>query len=131
MASPKVASTSGEPIAHMTYFRLVDRSAETIRKFIELCTTYLSGHEGQVYFSVGPRATEMTRDVNILTFDVAMNIIFDGLASYDKYRTNDRHLEFITQSVGMSTDRCVYDSYIVRDQSVSPNTTKRRHSSRA
>lgn len=100
------------PLVHMTYFRLVDRSPTTIQRFLILCEKYLSGHEGQTHFSLGLRATEMVRDVNVLTFDVAMNMIFADIDAYTKYQQNDRHLEFITQSVGMSSARSVFDSYL-------------------
>lgn len=111
-ASNEASDEFRPPLVHITYFRLVDRSPKTLNLFLALCRKYLSGHEGQVYFSVGPRATEMTRDVNVLSFDVAMNMIFDCIDSYQKYRQHPRHLEFITQSVGMSSTRSVYDSYV-------------------
>ena len=114
----KRTSARGSPdartpqLVHMTYFRLVDHSPRTLEVFLTLCRKFLSDHDGQVYFSVGPRATEMTRDVNVLSFDVAMNMIFDSIDSFEKYQKHPRHLEFITQSVGMSSTRSVFDSYV-------------------
>jgi hypothetical protein len=54
----------------------------------------------------------MQRDVNALDFDVAMNMVFDRLGSYQAYLKDPRHDEFITASAGMSTGRKVYDSYL-------------------
>lgn len=100
------------PLAHMVYFKLVDRLPETKKRFLKYCRDYLSNHPGLTYFSVGTRAVEMQRDVNAKDFDVAMNMIFDSLESYNAYRSAPRHKEFITVTAGMSTARKVYDSYI-------------------
>lgn len=100
------------PVAHMTYFSLVDHSDATLEVFIGLCKKYLSSHSGQTFFSIGPRATEMTRDVNVLTFDVAMSMIFKSIDDYQAYRAHPRHIEFIRESVGLSAERSVFDSYI-------------------
>ncbi len=100
------------PFSHLVYFRLVDRSPVTLELFMTLCRKYLSKHPGQKQFLLGVRATEMKRDVNVQTFDVSMEMVFDGIESYDKYRTNQRHLDFIADSAGMSSERSVYDSYI-------------------
>ena len=96
----------------MVYFKLADRLPDTKSRFINLCRKYLSRHPGQVHFSVGSRAVEMQRDVNARDFDVAMNMIFDSLESYDVYRNAERHKKFIFDTAGMSTARKVYDSYL-------------------
>jgi hypothetical protein len=99
-------------LAHMTYFKLADRSPKTLEKFLELCEKYLSGHVGQTEFSLGLRAVEMQRDVNARDFDVAMNMVFESLASYNLYLRDARHDAFITAAAGMSSARKVYDSYL-------------------
>jgi hypothetical protein len=114
------------PLVHITYFRLVDRAPTTIRRFLSLCQKYLSKHEGQTYFSLGLRATEMVRDVNVLTFDVAMNMIFADIDAYTKYQHNNRHVEFITQSAGMSSARSVFDSYLADKIEFQPARAKKR-----
>lgn len=114
-AAKRLASVA-RPLAHMTYFTLVDHSDATLQVFIDLCKKFLSGHPGQTHFSIGPRATEMTRDVNVLTFDVAMNMIFTTIDDYQAYRIHPRHIEFIRESVGLSSERSVFDSYIEPDK---------------
>ena len=98
--------------AHSVYFTLADRSSRTMNDFRAACVKYLSGHPGQIFFAVGLRALEMRRDVNDSSFDVAMEMIFDTFASYDAYRKEPRHEEFITVTAGMSTRRRVFDWYL-------------------
>lgn len=102
------------PIAHMVYFKLADRSSQTLAVFLKTCSRYLAGHVGQTHFSLAVRAFDMARDVNDRDFDVAMNMIFSSKASYDLYRKDPRHEEFITESCGLSIARRVFDSYIVK-----------------
>jgi hypothetical protein len=124
--APKRLDTEARPLAHMTYFKLVDHSEATLQVFIDLCKKYLSGHRGQTHFSIGPRATEMTRDVNVLTFDVAMNMIFATMKDYKDYREHSRHIQFIRESVGLSSERFVFDSYIdLEDTKRKPKSTKK------
>jgi hypothetical protein len=80
--------------------------------FIEACVNYLSGHPGQVHFSVGLRAVDIARDVSDVSFDVSMHIVFDSRASYNLYAASNQHEVFITETAGLSTGRRVFDSYI-------------------
>ena len=99
--------------AHIVYFRLVDRSTKTLELFLKLCTKYLSGHQGEEFFSLGTRASEMERDVSVQDFDVAMHIVFDSKDSYTRYSQDPRHFEFIYETAGMSSARRVFDSYLL------------------
>jgi hypothetical protein len=105
---------NGKFFAHMVFFELMDLSDHAIGTFLDACVTYLSGHPGQVHFSVGLRAVDIARDVSDTGFDVAMHIIFEDRGKYDEYATSDNHEEFITVTAGMSPDRRVFDSYIER-----------------
>jgi quinol monooxygenase YgiN len=62
---------------------------------VAACRTYLSGHEGTVFFAVGTRATDKTRDVNDTDFDVSLHIYFRDEAAHDAYQEHPRHKEFI------------------------------------
>lgn len=117
----KTAMTSrppeSRPFVHIVYFSLVDRVPDTRKRFLDYCIKYLSSdhHKGMIHFSIGTRALEMLRAVNALDFDVAMNMIFENYEAYVKYRDHEKHQTFITVSVGMSSDRKVYDSYFTDD----------------
>jgi hypothetical protein len=100
--------------AHMVFFQLMDLSDHAIGVFLEACVTFLSGHPGQVHFSVGLRAVDIARDVSDAGFDVAMHIIFENREKYNEYAASRTHEEFITATAGMSTGRRVLDSYIER-----------------
>jgi len=99
------------PFAHVTYFQLADTSKELIEKFMDICVKYLSGYPGQVYFSVGPRALDINRDVSATNFDISLQMIFSSFADYDGYSKDPRHDNFVTQSAGMVITRIVYDSF--------------------
>jgi hypothetical protein len=100
--------------AHMVFFKLMDLSDHAVETFLDACVTYLSGHLGQVHFSVGLRAVDIARDVSDTGFDVAMHVVFAGREKYDEYAASKAHEEFITVTAGLSTGRRVFDSYIER-----------------
>lgn len=107
----------GDPLAdrefaHMFYFELTDSSTELVQKFIDACFDYLSGYEGQTHFSLGRRALDIRRSVSAVNFTIAVNMIFENRAAYERYSLDDRHQRFITEVAGMSTGRIVYDSYL-------------------
>jgi hypothetical protein len=102
------------PFAHMVFFQLADRTPTMMTKYIEACEKYLSGHPGQILFSVGPRDVEIQRDVSAVDFDIAMHMVFENRAVYDEYASDPRHEEFITATAGMSTGRRVFDSYLTK-----------------
>jgi hypothetical protein len=105
---------NGKFFAHMVFFQLMDLSDHAIDTFLDACVTYLSGHPGQVHFSVGLRAVDIARDVSDTGFDVAMHIVFENREKYNEYAASKTHEEFITVTAGMSTGRRVLDSYIER-----------------
>lgn len=103
----------GSRLAHIVFFELEDASEASIDALIADCKKYLSGHEGTLWFSAGPRAPEMDRDVNDQSFDVALHIVFADQAAHDAYQTAARHLEFI------ENNRANWKSVRVFDSSVS------------
>ena len=48
-----VAEKAEPRLAHMVFFTLKDRSAESVDAFVDSCNKYLSGHPGTVFFAAG------------------------------------------------------------------------------
>lgn len=107
------ARAAAAPLAHMVFFTLANRSEENAKKLADACQTYLTGHEGTLYFSVGTRAEEFDREVNATDFDVALHVVFDGKAAHDTYQEHPRHLEFIEKNKDLWSGVRVFDSYLV------------------
>lgn len=103
---------ASRPMAHMFYFVLADTSSEATERFVNACKQFLGGHPGQIHFSVGTRVLHIRRPVSALNFDVAVNMVFENLAAYERYKHDERHELFITETAGMSTGRIVHDSFI-------------------
>ncbi len=97
-------------LAHNVFFTLHDHSKSVLDAFVKSCQEYLSGHQGEVYFAVGPRKTEFQRDVNDLEFDVALNVVFADEAAHDAYQSAPRHHEFIAANKSNWKQVRVFDS---------------------
>jgi hypothetical protein len=113
-----------KPFAHMFFFQLADTSRELVQEFIDLSIKYLSHHPGQEHFSIGCRALEINRAVSATNFEIAIHMIFTNEAAYNKYSKDQRHLDFITHSAGMSPSRIVYDSFL--QASVEPKAKNKK-----
>ena len=85
-------------LAHNVYFSLNDNSTAAIERLVAACKKYLTGHPGTVFFTVGTLAAELDRPVNDRDFDVALQVVFDGMAAHDEYQKADRHLAFIAEN---------------------------------
>jgi hypothetical protein len=57
----------------------------------------LTGHPGTVFFGVGTRTSDLTREVNDRQFDVGLHVIFENRAAHDTYQTHPRHVQFIAE----------------------------------
>ncbi len=101
------------PFVHQVYFKLADRTPQTREAFIQFCYQYLSGHEGMTRFYLGLRAVEMRRPVNDQGFDILMDMEFENVEYYNKYRQHERHERWITVAGSMATERRVFDSYVL------------------
>jgi hypothetical protein len=99
-------------ISHDVYFSLKDNSPDAKKKLVAACKKYLSGHEGEVYFSAGTLAESLKREVNDLQFDVALHIVFKDLASHDKYQDAKRHQQFIDENKANWSKVRVFDSVV-------------------
>ena len=104
--------SAGPQLAHMVYFTLKDRSPEARQGLVDSCHKYLSGHPGVVYFSVGTRVPDLTREVNDQEFDVALNVVFQSRQAHDDYQAAPRHQSFISENKPTWAKVRVYDSYL-------------------
>ena len=110
-----VTASAAEPqFAHMVYFTLVSESPENQEKLIAACEKYLAKHDGEVYFSVGARATDFKRDVHDQGFSVALHIVFENKAAYEKYAPHPRHEKFIAENKALWSKVRVFDSYVTK-----------------
>jgi hypothetical protein len=112
IAPTPAGDKSGQNLAHMVYFKLKDNSGDAKAKLVAACQKYLSGHEGEVYFSAGVLADELKREVNDRDFDVSLNIVFSGRAAHDKYQDHPRHHQFIEENKANWAKVRVFDSYV-------------------
>jgi hypothetical protein len=110
--TPATADEPGSQMAHMVFFNLKDSTPAAKQKLVAACRKYLSGHDGEVYFSTGARDEEMKREVNDTTFDVALHIVFRDKASYEKYSQAPRHLQFIAENKDGWAKVRVFDSWV-------------------
>lgn len=107
-AAPKAEAQLG----HMVFFTLKERTPEARAKLVKACDTYLTGHEGTVYYSAGTLAEDLTREVNDRDFDVALHLVFATRAAHDQYQEAPRHNQFIAENEKTWAKVRVFDSYI-------------------
>jgi hypothetical protein len=87
-----------QALTHAVYFTLIDDSPEQIRALIDSCVERLSGHPGTLFFAVGARTPDLSREVNDQEFHVGLQVIFDSRRSHDAYFDSPRHLQFLEES---------------------------------
>ncbi len=85
-------------LAHMVYFTLQDSSQAAIEKMLAACRHYLSGHPGTVLFAVGTLTPDLTREVNVRDFHVALQLVFESREAHDQYQAHPRHQQFIAEN---------------------------------
>jgi hypothetical protein len=85
-------------LGHMVYFTLKDRSPANAEQLVEACRKYLTGHPGTVFFAAGTLVPDLTRPVNQLDFDVALQLVFESREAHDAYQQHPRHLQFIEEN---------------------------------
>lgn len=99
-------------LAHNVYFSLNDNSAAAIEKLVAACKKYLPGHPGTVFFAVGTLAAGLDRPVNDRDFDVALQVVFNSMASHDEYQKADQHLAFIAENKANWKKVRVFDAVV-------------------
>lgn len=85
-------------LAHMVYFTLKDNSPAAVSKMLAACQKYLSGHPGTVLYAAGTCTPDLTREVNVRDFDVALQLVFKTRADHDQYQIAERHQQFIAEN---------------------------------
>jgi stress responsive alpha/beta barrel protein len=85
-------------IVHNVYFALKDNSEANVAKLLADCRKYLTQHPGIVFFACGRLTPELKREVNDRDFDVGLHIVFDSLASHDRYQTAATHVQFVEEN---------------------------------
>ncbi len=85
-------------LAHVVYFTLKDQSPAGKQKQLDACKKYLTDHPGVIYFGVGTRNGELSREVNDKDFDVGLHVVFMNRAAHDHYQASPRHVQFIEES---------------------------------
>ena len=81
-------------LAHSVYFQLKDRTPAAAAALVASCREHLTGHPGEVAFSVGTLA-DYDRQVNDRDWDVFLLIVFESQETHDAYQTAPRHEQFI------------------------------------
>jgi hypothetical protein len=101
-----------EKVVHDVYFSLKDSSSGARGSLVAACHKYLKDHPGVVFFAAGTRAEDFKREVNDLSFDVSLHIVFQTKTDHDRYQVNDRHQQFIRENQGNWARVRVFDSYV-------------------
>jgi hypothetical protein len=111
MADDKKPSVEKQ-IVHNVYFSLKESTPAGRQKLVDACKKLLSGHDGCVYFSAGEVSDRLTRDVNDRDWDVGLHIVFDSMASHDKYQDHPRHTQFIDENKSTWAKVRVFDTEV-------------------
>jgi quinol monooxygenase YgiN len=96
-------------LAHSVYFLLKDRGPEAVAALVASCREHLTGHPGEVAFSVGTLAV-YDRHVNDREWDVFLLIVFESQAAHDAYQTAPRHEAFIAANAIAWANVRVFDA---------------------
>jgi hypothetical protein len=102
-------------LAHNVYFTLHDNSEAAIAALVAACKKYLAKHPGVVFFAAGTLQPELDRPVNDRSFDVALHVVFDSLASHDAYQDAPLHHQFIAENKPNWKQVRVFDSAVSAD----------------
>lgn len=97
-------------LSHHVYFTLKDKSAEKKAELVEACHKYLKPQPGVVFFSVGGRVPDLSREVNDASFDVSLAIVFDSRESHDTYQVDATHDVFVAEQKDNWEQVRVFDS---------------------
>ena len=103
-------------IAHMVYFTLKDNSQTAKGALVAACRKHLTKHPGEMFFRAGTRGTEFKGAVNDLDFDVALHIVFENVAAYDRYEAAPRHKKFIEENKANWKKVRVFDSVVITEK---------------
>ncbi|MFM8415835.1 MAG: Dabb family protein [Planctomycetota bacterium] len=106
-------------LAHSVYFLLKDRTPEAVAALVASCREHLTGHPGEVAFSVGTLA-DYDRHVNDRDWDVFLLIVFESKAAHDAYQVAPRHERFIAENAPTWAKVRVFDADVAAWSPVPP-----------
>ncbi|GGC99388.1 Dabb family protein [Aquisalinus flavus] len=106
------ANAEDEMYSHLVFFELTDKSDDAKQALIDGFETYLAPHDGILVYTASIRDESKQRDVNDLTFDVALTLVFESVAAQDAYQVTDAHKQFIEELSGNWASVRVFDSTI-------------------
>jgi hypothetical protein len=101
-------------LAHNVFFSLKDSSESAKQKLMQACQTYLTPHEGIVFFACGTLVAELNRPVNDREFDVALHIVFQTKQDHDRYQDAPLHHRFVEENRENWKRVRVFDSQVER-----------------
>lgn len=108
---PAQAGSQPLRLFHSIYFSLTTNTPEARTAFTQICLKYLADHPGVRAFAIGELA-DMKREVSVVNYDIAMNILWKNKASYDAYLASPSHDAFFPATAGMIQATQVFDSYL-------------------
>ena len=118
---PVLALSNQKPVkpvsrlAHMVFFTLKERTAESREKFVAQCQKYLTGHPGTLHISIGTIAEDVEEAVSVRDFDVALHLVFDSKDANAEYQKSPRHVEFVEKNKNLFAKVRVFDTYLAPD----------------
>lgn len=114
-SSPQTGTINARTLlAHNVYFTLHDNTAARQEALVRECVLYLKDHPGVVFFAAGTLAQEYDRPVNDTDFQVSLHVVFDGVASHDRYQIAPDHLTFIERNKDNWKSVRVFDSWVAQ-----------------
>jgi Stress responsive A/B Barrel Domain len=103
---------STQRLAHNVFFKLKDNAAANVAVLVAACKKYLNVQAGIVFFAVGPRCTELARDVNVIDWDVGLHLVFVDKAAHDAYQDDPMHEKFVAENKPTWAGVRVFDSLV-------------------
>ena len=97
-------------LAHAVYFTLKDRSPAAAAALVASCREHLTGHPGEVAFSVGTLRRLRPRGQRPRLGRRFSLIVFESQEAHDAYQTAPRHEQFIAANATTWAKVRVFDA---------------------
>jgi hypothetical protein len=99
-------------LAHNVFFTLTDKSPAKVQALVAACKKDLTVQPGIVAFACGARDPGLDRDVNDVSFDVGLHIVFASRAAHDAYQDDTTHNRFIAENRANWKQVRVFDTLV-------------------
>ncbi len=99
-------------LMHNVFFTLKKNSQADIQKLVDACRKYLTIQAGIKSFACGTRDLTLTRDVNVVDWDVGLHILFESRADHDAYQSDHFHEQFVAENKDNWSNVKVFDSLV-------------------